>query len=162
MLAISIMAPCFRHLDCNSSTAAFEALFLSSISVVMATSMPRSLVQCIPPSRSQWSMKIGIKVFNNNGVDAAAPSEVQQTQQIRHARRPKLSLGKPLLFLNRIQCERVKDRSCGEGPYTSDLYFSIKDATSPTVSTWCLRERLINAKEGRDVAPRRHTRSFFI
>jgi len=108
----------------------------------------------------QMSMKAGIKMFGEAGVEAVR-KEMQQVHY-RNVMEPKkateltkeqkrMALGY-LMFLKRKRCGRVKGRGCADGRKQRS-YISKHEAASPTVSTEAVfLTALIDAHEEREVA----------
>ena len=108
----------------------------------------------------QMSMKQGLKVFGEDGVQAVK-AEMQQLHDRKvmeprqrkdltpEQRRQALAY---LMFLKRKRCGKIKGRGCADGRKQRD-YISPEDAASPTVATEAVfLTALIDAIEGREVA----------
>jgi hypothetical protein len=109
---------------------------------------------------SQHSMKQGIKIFGQDGVNAVQ-AELSQLHD-RSALDPKdaslLTRAQKkaaleyLMFLKKKRCGRIKGRGCADGRKQRE-YTSKEDASSPTVSIEALMlSCVIDATEKRDIA----------
>jgi hypothetical protein len=109
---------------------------------------------------SQHSMKQGIKLFGQDGVDA----EQAELSQLRDrsilnpkdagqlTRAQKKAALEYLMFIKKKRCGRIKGRGCADGRKQRE-YTSKEEASSPTVSIEALMLLcVINATEKRDVA----------
>jgi hypothetical protein len=107
---------------------------------------------------TQYSMKKGIKVFGESGVNAVV-EELQQLHD-RKALDPKRKLSREdkkaalhyLMFLKKKRCGRIKGRGCADGRKHRS-YINKEDTSAPTVAIEALMlSCAIDAKEERDVA----------
>jgi hypothetical protein len=109
---------------------------------------------------TQCSIKRGLKVFGQDGVDAVT-SELNQLH-IRKVLKPedadnltrdeKKGALQHLMFLKQKRCGRIKGRGCADGRKERD-HTAKDEATSPTVAIESvLLSCTIDAKERRDVA----------
>eukprot|EP00978_Attheya_sp_CCMP212_P040600 scaffold223530_cov39-Attheya_sp.AAC.1 len=107
---------------------------------------------------TQYSMKKGLKVFGEPGVNAV----VDKLQQLhdRGALEPKNGLSRDskraalhyLMFLKKKRCGRIKGRGCADG-CKQRAYIQKEDASAPTVAIEAVMlSCAIYAKEGRNVA----------
>jgi hypothetical protein len=110
----------------------------------------------------QMSMKRGLKVFGEEGVEAGVKKEMMQLHDSRKVMEPKHATELThaqkqealayLMFLKRKRCGKVKGRGCANGRKQC-AYTAREDAASPTVATESvfLTAPVIDALEGRDV-----------
>jgi hypothetical protein len=113
-----------------------------------------------PLATPQMSMKRGLKVFGEDGVEAVKKEMLQlherKVMEPKHAteltqeqRREALAY---LMFLKRKRCGKIKGRGCADGR-KQRAYITREDAASPTVATESVfLTTVIDALEGRDVA----------
>jgi len=108
----------------------------------------------------QMSMRQGIKMFGDSGVQAVKKELKQLHDRSVIKARPKKSLTTEqrqralsyLMFLKRKRCGAIKGRGCADGRPQRKYTLKI-DATSPTVTTEAVfLTALIDADQGRDVA----------
>lgn len=107
---------------------------------------------------TQYSMKKGLQMFGNDGVDAVL-AELKQLHDRKVMipmndlpRQKKRGALEYLMFLKKKRCGKIKARGCADGR-KQRLYTAKEDASSPTVSIEALLLTcVIDAKEGRDVA----------
>jgi hypothetical protein len=113
-----------------------------------------------PLATPQMSMKKGLKIFGEDGVQAIKKEMLQlherKVMEPKHAtelsheqKREALAY---LMFLKRKRCGKIKGRGCADGR-KQRAYIAREDAASPTVATESVfLTMVIDALEGRDVA----------
>jgi hypothetical protein len=139
----------------------YSHLFVSSDAAINAGNGEEPAESAEEPlATPQMSMKKGLKIFGEAGVQAVEKEMLQlherKVMEPKHAvelspeqKREALAY---LMFLKRNRCGKIKVRGCADGR-KQRAYTAREDAGSPTVATESLfLTMVINALEGRDVA----------
>jgi hypothetical protein len=109
---------------------------------------------------TQYSMKKGIKMFGEPGINAvlAEPQQLHERQVMGPVmansldKQEKRKALQYLMFLKRKRCGKIKGLGCANGR-KQRIYTTKQEASSPTVTIESLMiSCAIDAKEGRDVA----------